>query len=180
MATKDKIYITIILALAVSFFSYNRQPVEDCLESPASIPDRYAYTPNLHGKDTTLAYLQERYDIFNDAYFDNKLPRDVKIDFSETDTNFMGSTSCTKSNVNCTIRFNRKYNLGPRYADLTLLHEMCHIPTFDERVQGATGQAALHGPEWRFCMLKLDITGANRYILIDGYDPDEKRLAVFK
>jgi len=176
--TLEKILGTLCLALIVGFLS--KPPEIDYVEHCEKPAETHAILPDLKGSDTTLAWLQGIYPLFNDAYFENKLPQDVEIDLLEHDPNSMATTDCTSSNKNCKIHFNYKYVVAPRNAELTMLHEMCHIPTFDEHVPGASGQVALHGPHWRICMLKLDIQGAFRYILIDGYSPREAQLTVFQ
>jgi predicted SprT family Zn-dependent metalloprotease len=64
------------------------------------------------------------------------------------------------------IAFNEQYLRGERYAHMTLLHEQCHVATYDE-IQD-------HGPKWQACMLRLDRMGAFRKEIIDGYEDDRR------
>ena len=173
--TLEKFLATLCAALLIGILAKPAQVeyVQTC-KAPA---ERNAVVPYLNGDNTTLAWLQKIYPILNESYFDNKLPKDVKIDMLETEPNYMASTTCEDDGTGCTIHFNYKYVISPRHAELVMLHEGCHIATYNEHVWGADGQEVMHGPRWRTCMLKVDIQGANRYILIDGYRPMEAKLA---
>lgn len=113
--------------------------------------------------DTSIEYLQHMYDEYNLAYFSSKLPKKVLISFNEHDPDFAASVECDQQGENCGIMFNPHYNAAPKFADLNLQHEMCHI-----EVWAKAGPD--HGKEWQTCMLRLDAQGSNRLVLIDGYD----------
>lgn len=98
------------------------------------------------------------YDEYNETYFATRLPHDVVIDYSETGP-FM-ATTMKMSDGRFHIAFNEKYVASPRVAHIILLHEMCHVKTWEENG---------HGRLWRSCMLSLDASGAFRAELIDGY-----------
>jgi len=102
------------------------------------------------------------YDQYNEQYFQNKLPHDTVIDFSEHGP-YMATTS-TSDGVHFRIAFNEKYAVAARYDHVTLLHEMCHIATPGEEENEG------HGPRWRTCMLVVEAEGAFRAALIDGYE----------
>jgi predicted SprT family Zn-dependent metalloprotease len=116
--------------------------------------------------------LYDKYEEYNQQYFGNKLPKDIIIDHNEPE--MMASTMYLGGNAGrFLISFNDKYTAAERVADTTLLHEMCHVKTWDEQpTSGTFDQSSRHGPRWRSCMLQLDMQGAFRYELIDGYQGD--------
>lgn len=112
--------------------------------------------------------LLHQYVEFNETYFDNKLPKNTIIDRSETNTKNMASTS-RMSDGRFHIAMNDKYTAADRVANITLLHEMCHIRTADEWPSEFGDQKLLHGPKWKACMISLDFVGAFRVEIIDNY-----------
>lgn len=131
-----KIFILILLALAVSTRSDARMHVPP-----------------------TVKEIENQYRIFNEQYFDNKLPKDVVIDYSESVD--MASTMKMRDG-RFHIAFNDKFVAAPRIMNIVLIHEQCHVKTWEEILK--------HGPLWRTCMLTLDATGAFRNELIDNYE----------
>ena len=109
----------------------------------------------------SVAQLQTTYDAFNEEYFANSLPKNTVVDYDEYDDDFMATTQVI-SGKRFHIALNENYTGGARNARLVLLHEQCHIKTWgQDRDQ--------HGKLWRSCMLQLDMQGAFREQLIDGY-----------
>ena len=158
-----KALIAISLSFIVTFFSFgfNRQIVHDRL---VEVPE-----PRNQTGFTDLDYLQRAFIVYNHAYFHDELSI-PGINFDEERN--MASTYCIDGGLVCRIEFNPAYNQAPRYANLTLLHEMCHIKTWNDDQDGLVlGPDALtrHGKHWRACMLDLDKQGAWRNILIDFY-----------
>ena len=59
------------------------------------------------------------------------------------------------------ISLNRKYVVGSRVMQITMVHEACHILTH--------GEAEGHGPQWQACMNdRIEIL---KNILIDRSEP---------
>jgi hypothetical protein len=112
---------------------------------------------------TTVVYLRKTYQVYNEAYFRNRLPKDPIIDFEGILKGRAAETWCD-GDLNCEIHFRKFYVAAPRFADLALLHEMCHIQAW-----GLDDDNDGHGPKWRACMMNLDLQGAWRTILIDRY-----------
>lgn len=102
----------------------------------------------------------------NDEYFGGKLPKNVTITLDETNSGFMASTM-VHSDGTFWIQFNPKYTAAERVANITLLHEMCHIKVWPQTHDDMFADD--HGPLWRGCMLSLDAQGAFRQQIIDGY-----------
>lgn len=116
--------------------------------------------------EVTIPYLKNLYAQDNERYFQNRLPSDPSIGMTEK--LFMASTMCEDGS--CTLEFNPKYVAAFRVADFTMLHEMCHIKTWGQEINPATGKEFIHGKIWRTCMLQLDAAGAFREIIIDNYN----------
>jgi hypothetical protein len=151
LTTREKVLLTILLAVIASWLS-------GCNSSSASTSDEL---PN-------VAFFQQIYDTYNNQYFDNKLPKTVDIDLLEPNDKFMASTMCDSIGVNCKIHFNMKYVSADRVARITMKHEMCHVKTWMKDMD-SLGMQVEHGKIWRSCMLQLDIQGAFRQDIIDGY-----------
>jgi hypothetical protein len=109
----------------------------------------------------SVSQLQATYDSFNEEYFNNSLPKNTVVDYGEYDDDFMGTTQVIAGN-RFHIALNESYTSGARNARLTLLHEQCHIKTWQQEIDE-------HGKRWRSCMLSLDAAGAFREQIIDGY-----------
>ena len=150
MKTRTKILITIILAFLVSWLIGQFQ----------SSPEE----PSKASFDDLNEYLVDRYEIYNSAYFQNKLPKDTVVDFSEAQDMYVALTTKLPDG-RYHIALNKKYVRTPVFGDLILLHESCHIPTFDyfDEVDG------FHGKEWRACMTELELQGAFHLELIDSF-----------
>lgn len=102
---------------------------------------------------------------YNEEYFNDELPTNTVVDYGGHDDDFIATTS-SLTDGRLHIAMNEKYTSAPRTAHLYLLHEMCHVKTWDEKEE--------HGKRWRTCMLVLDFEGAFKEILIDGYVRQER------
>jgi predicted SprT family Zn-dependent metalloprotease len=133
--------------------------------------EHFVETPSPATSDGTAdaAYLQNLYAIYNEQYFRNRLTKTPTIDMFLTGNN-MATSYCNGAGT-CALHFNEKFTLAPRVADQILLHEMCHIKTWDAD-KDDFGQHVGHGKMWRGCMLQLDMQGAFRQIIIDNYSED--------
>lgn len=107
----------------------------------------------------TVEQLQSQYSSNNDRFFDNKLPKKVVIDYSETNPLYMATT--TEHEDGFHISFNRAFARAGRVDEYLLLHESCHIVAWSDGVG--------HEARWRTCMLGIDAQGGFREIFIDGY-----------
>ena len=104
--------------------------------------------------------IKDWYGEYNTMFFRGKLPKNIIIQRS-TDPDFLART--TKIGDKFVITFSDSYKLGEILTELILLHEMCHVETWDEAVIGR------HGPKWRVCMLKLKMQGAFDELIIEAY-----------
>ena len=167
-----KAALAIILGI-LAWFLFGRTPEQD-------EPQREVHTGvfvNLAEpkSETTVEFIQQAYVAYNQAYFQDKLPKDTKISLDPQAIG-MADTGCDNNlgdmGIDCTMRFDLKYVLAPRTAESTLLHEMCHIKTWaktqaDTRPEGVSREEWDHNKYWRGCMLSLDAAGAFREINID-------------
>jgi SprT-like family len=110
----------------------------------------------------TVSDLLGFFEEYNEAFFNKKLPENTIVDWDEHGE-VMARTKLVGGQYH--IALNQKYSAANRFARLMVLHEMCHIKNFDEE----DPKTENHGPRWRTCMLKIEIQGGNRAILIDGY-----------
>lgn len=90
------------------------------------------------------------YDGFNETYFENRLPANTVVDYSNHDSSVLAVT--TQDGDHFRIAFNRDYAASAPVVHVFLLHEMCHVDTFDEEAE--------HGPRWIACMRGLEAKGA--------------------
>jgi hypothetical protein len=110
--------------------------------------------------------LNKWYQIYNSEFFNDKLPKNTVIDWSEYDDSRMASTSVLPDG-RFHISLNEKYCLANRVARIVLKHEACHVATFSEITLDPKSN---HGPRWRTCMLNLYQQGAFKGDLIDGVE----------
>jgi len=159
--TPKKIALTVVLAILFWFLSGLFIPKEVS----------YARPDLLNGSGhTDLAYIKKSFAQYDETHFQGRLKeRVVSIDLNEIYPDFMGSTHCDEEGKNCEMHFNLELVLAPRSADLVLLHEMCHVKTWNHDIYPEGGMIE-HGPSWRACMLQVDQAGEFRRILIDGYN----------
>ncbi|HXQ38134.1 MAG TPA: SprT-like domain-containing protein [Anaerolineales bacterium] len=143
MKTRTKVAITIILALL--YWAVSQSLLNSSRHAPAT------------GMTTTQLHAQYEQD--NERFFNNRLPKNTIIDYGETDPQYMATTSLAGNTFR--ISFNPVYAKSERLDEYLLFHEACHIVTWRHGVD--------HGPEWRTCMLKIDVQGGFREIFIDGY-----------
>ena len=115
--------------------------------------------------------LRAQYASNNSEFFNDRLPKDVVIDYSESDGENM-ATTMKFSDGTFHIALNPEYAGAKRVAEYLLLHEACHVAVWD-RLHKDNNQVLSwqeeHGPVWRACMLKIDAVGGFRQIFIDSY-----------
>jgi hypothetical protein len=170
LTTREKVLITILLAVIASWlFGCGKGPEHSTRHNPCFL-EHFVTIPAPTNADRLpdAAYFQSAYAVYNDAYFQNKLPKVITIDLLEPNNEFMASTMCDVAGTVCTIHFNMKYVSADRVAKLTLKHEMCHVKTWMKDMD-SLGVQNDHGRVWRACMLQLDMQGAFRQDIIDGY-----------
>lgn len=107
--------------------------------------------PKQRASNVTPVYLVSAYDLFNEQYFNKRLPssRMVDVRFGLAHGN-LGETSICPGGYY--IEVNRRLNPADKQVYMTLLHEECHIATW--------GEIAKDGPKWQSCMHKLADEGA--------------------
>jgi len=104
--------------------------------------------------------LKHQYDEYNTGYFHGRLPKNTVIGWGPDPGSYAYTTNDGGVFI---INFSTSYNIGSRYEELTLLHEMCHVQEWNEAVK-----KNLHGPKWKVCMYKLKLAGAFDELLIEA------------
>jgi hypothetical protein len=112
-----------------------------------------------------VAFLQKTYAEYNDTYFEGKLPRDTAIFYApdpDEATN-VADTKCsldpqTMQPMNCSIYIAPYTNRAKSVATESLVHEMCHIETYQKGVIN-TNDDVSHGKVWTACMLRIAEAG---------------------
>lgn len=94
--------------------------------------------------------LKAFYDTYNASYFGSKLPSNTVVEYGNANGN-MAITM--KDGGHFRIIINKTFNPVPRAAHETLLHEMCHVSTWQMELDD-------HGPKFQRCMTKLALEGA--------------------
>lgn len=119
-----------------------------------------SYLINASPITPTTAIMQAEFDEYNRKYFDNQLENVTVIVGDLTANTQMGLTTKRKDN-SFLITIDRKTNPILKTADLTMLHEMCHV-RLDGKMFLAVGESTLdaHGPAHEACMLDLAKQGA--------------------
>jgi hypothetical protein len=98
--------------------------------------------------------MQEDYSKFNSAWFAGGLPANVIVKYAaHPQLNAMGLTDVVDGHF--VIYIDPKYHANSKAADMTLLHEICHIRVWDVAVAGDE-----HGAPWKECMVRLAENGA--------------------
>lgn len=104
-----------------------------------------SYNGNVRSNPT----LKRLYRKLNKRWFGGRLPKDTIIVWS--DILGTGAARCSEEGGQYIIRLNTNYR-SSRVVGLSLLHEMAHIATFDEKAE--------HGPRWLAEMHRLSNAGA--------------------
>ena len=107
--------------------------------------------------------LQAIYADYNETYFGNDLPKDTKILYAPDpdDPTNIGATQCsldikTEKPTHCTIYIAPYANVAQPAAIETLIHESCHIATWEAAMHDGEGS---HGKEWKACMMGVALSG---------------------
>ena len=84
-------------------------------------------------------WLKARYQYYNLTYFDGRLP-DVVIEYVDGAPNTFHGETVIDTGLKPRIRLNRKLAWNADTTLITLLHEICHLATWEEN--------ETHGPEF--------------------------------
>ena len=113
--------------------------------------------PRAAQANVTQSRLQNDYALFNGAWFGGKLPDDTSVVYDQVPDgrDVVGLTNWDGTRF--VIYIVPRYNLAQSTADETVLHEMCHVFTWNREVID-------HGPRFQQCMLDLADDGALAHI----------------
>jgi SprT-like family protein len=118
---------------------------------------------SIFGSDLrTAERLQRDYADYNQAFFSNKLPKNVKVQWldipkDKNDLYVMGNTDFNTVDRTYRIDIDTKSNIAIATADTTLLHEMCHVKTM---AWALSHNQDGHGPAFKACIVDLELQGA--------------------
>lgn len=101
----------------------------------------------------TAIDLNTLYADYNKVYFSGKLPQQTISEFGVLDESLLGKVS-KEDGGRFRITLNLELREIPKLAHMTLLHEQCHIATWDEQPMN------MHGKRWFSCMHHLVAQGA--------------------
>lgn len=93
---------------------------------------------------------------YNETYFENKLPKDTRVQFVRELKDWEGNRvlGLTYSSTPATIQINAEYRDTPPIWLEILLHEQCHLSL------DSTPEFDMHGAKFQACMLHLAQAGA--------------------
>lgn len=100
--------------------------------------------------------LQYMYEVYNEEYFDNKLPKDTKVIYTTPIPDAMAQGETFKIGDSYVIWIDAHYDNSMGVASETELHEMCHVKLPWDIPDGIDG----HGPKFQACMHNLADQGA--------------------
>jgi hypothetical protein len=100
------------------------------------------------------------YTSYNETYFNNALPKDTVVDYANHTNGVLAAT--TSQNGHLRISFNREYASSALVVQVFMLHEMCHVETWDEIDE--------HGVRWIGCMRRLEAAGAIDDQMVKPYE----------
>lgn len=99
--------------------------------------------------------LRERYDKYNKKYFGNQLPKETRVEWRQIRKSHGGDFLAMPSGaVGIFINPHLRKSRTEKYALLTLLHEMCHLNLWCQKIR------AHHGPKFQAEMKRLAKLGA--------------------
>jgi hypothetical protein len=137
---------------------------------PKALPFLFALAMILIGLAAVLAFsasptqledLKPWYNGYNETWFSNSLPHDTVVRWGLPDNGNIAETVKLPSGQ-FVISFSEKHASTSVISHLILLHEQCHIKTWDEFDR--------HGKQWKACMNSLYDRGAFKNGLIYDFD----------
>jgi hypothetical protein len=112
--------------------------------------------------------IQQDYAYYNEAFFNNTLPKNTVVVWSNIPKEERNSSSGKISvfimgnthedaDGTFTISVDTKSNITQVTTDITILHEMCHVKTLDFAQEH---DQDVHGPAFKACVVELEMQGA--------------------
>lgn len=144
---EDGPVITIMLLLVILFLLLLAQKGRAQTTAPVIVPPVQSVTT-----------LKQLYDGYNQEYFFGLLPNETRVQYGEmigpSGEPDMGETSKIGPIFHIVISVH--FHPSRKEAEITLLHEMCHVQIW----QSGLVELDEHGPLWQDCMHRLAASGA--------------------
>jgi SprT-like family len=125
-------------------------------QAPLQHHDHYQFSSDKE----ELQFLNKWYSATNDTYFDNKLPKDTKIELREIPADiaadFTVGQTTPLGNGQYIVEIDPRFNPSGGEEALTLDHEICHIYLLQQNNDGDSK----HGSRFQSCMQRLAAEGA--------------------
>lgn len=109
----------------------------------------------VQGAGVSSPQLKAKYLEYNEEYFLGMLPTDAIVGYGTCPDDAMACTTHPEDIFHVTLV--EKYNPAVATAHENILHESCHILTWDEIEE--------HGPRWKDCMHRIYDLGAMEGLL---------------
>jgi len=106
----------------------------------------------------TNQQLKSWYDVFNEEYFSDQLPKDTFINWADLHEEHAMALTRHLGDGHWVIRMDRGTNTTERVVEMTILHESCHVSV------GPHAEFDDHGSKFQNCMMGLALRGAFRDI----------------
>jgi hypothetical protein len=140
MSLRFKIVLTILLALIFSYLVYG------------------SMKPKYKIEDVVAFYAE-----LNEDYYMGQLPKDVKFalvtDLQDSDGHdLIANTMCLMNH--CTMTINTTFNLAWNQAQMSIIHESCHLKLNNTNMKERPQDANDHGPIFNQCMANAATHGA--------------------
>lgn len=109
------------------------------------------YIKKFHMKSVKNELLQECYKLFNRHAFNDQLPHDMRLIWSDKITSTAGYCKYSSKDMSCEIHVSTKVCSDPERLRDTLAHEMCHAAAF--LISFCNDN---HGPIWKSWTRKVN------------------------
>jgi hypothetical protein len=123
-------------------------------------PNLYKHDRQFQSRVEEQIFVNKWYAATNDVYFDNRLPKDTKIEIRQippdTDADFTIGQTTPLGNGQYVIEIDPRFNRSGNQEGLTLDHEICHLSLLQQNGDGDSK----HGARFQACMQQLAAEGA--------------------
>lgn len=152
MKNKLLIYTLVFLSFTmlsiILWFYFNRQP--EAL--------KHAFKAQFESRAEEQHFLNRWYAATNETYFDDQLPKDVKVIIEEISDDETIAQTEPLGNKKYIIEIDPRWNNDAGEQELSLDHEICHVYLMEQNGDGDRE----HGERFQNCMKRLAAENAFR------------------